>query len=329
MSDNLIERFKKLILSESHDFDRLALDIFRFQYQHNSVYRLYTDTLGIQPDNVKTLKEIPFLPIEFFKNHEVKTTVFDAEKIYKSSGTGEIGRSRHFVSDNAFYLQHAKQIFEQFYGALTKVVIAAILPSYQEQGDSSLIAMTDHFIRLSGDEHSGYYKGRPQELQEVVRHAESKNKKVLLLGVTYALLELAKYNPDFSGHLVMETGGMKGRGKELIREELHKLLCRNFNVDSIHSEYGMTELMSQAYSDGKGYFCLPNSMKILIRDVNDPFTYISNDKTGGVNIVDLANITTCSFVETKDLGRYVNKDFYEILGRFDNSDLRGCNLLLV
>lgn len=329
MPDYPIDRIKKILISGSFDFESLALVIFNFQYQHNPVYQSYIDSLKVQPKNVKTLQEIPFLPVEFFKDHEVTTTNFVPQKVYKSSGTGKTGRSMHLVSDNDFYLRNSLQIFRHFYHDADRLIIAALLPSYQEQGDSSLIAMTDYFIRRSGDELSGYFRGDPDELLKIKKSAEARGKRVLLLGVTYALLQLAESRPDFSGHIIMETGGMKGRGRELVREELHKILCSAYNVSSIHSEYGMTELMSQAYSAGDGIFQLPGTLRILLRDVNDPFSYLSNDKTGGVNVIDLANITSCSFVETKDLGRKKGNNSFEILGRFDNSDLRGCNLLLV
>lgn len=329
MQKNLINHFKKAILSQDYTFEELALDIFRFQYQHNIVYQQFTNALNLSINNINSIKEIPFLPIELYKNHTIKSTDFIAEKIYKSSGTGDSGRSKHHVADNDFYLQHALNLFTDSYGSVEDFIIIAILPSYQEQGESSLIAMVDYFIQKSGNKLSGYYLGKRTEIDGLLPSLHRSGKKILILGVTYALLELAENKPDFSGFIVMETGGMKGRRREIIREELHRYLCDSFNVESIHSEYGMTELMSQAYSKEKGHFRLPKSMKILIRDVNDPFHYISNDKTGGINIIDLANIYSCSFIETKDLGRSLKGDFYEIMGRFDNSDLRGCNLLLI
>lgn len=329
MQKNLISRFKKAILSEDYSFEELALDVFRFQYEHNTVYQQYANSLNIRVNNVKSLEGIPFLPVEFYKNHTIKSTNFEAEKIYKSSGTGDFGRSKHYVADNEFYLQHAANIFRHNYGKISDFIIIAILPSYQEQGSSSLISMVDHFIKTSKNSLSGYYLGKPDEISSLLPKLHQSKKRILFLGVTYALLELAESKPDLSGFIVMETGGMKGRGREMIREELHLHLCKSFNVDAIHSEYGMTELLSQAYSHGKGYFRLPKSMKILVRDVNDPFHYVSNDKTGGINIIDLANLNSCSFIETKDLGRSLKGNFYEIMGRFDNSDLRGCNLLLV
>ena len=329
MHQHLIESFKEAILSSNYHFDSLAMDIFRFQAEHNALYNKYLATLNVQPRNIHSVQEIPFLPIEFYKSHKVKATEYVAKKVYKSSGTGESGRSRHYMHDNQYYLQHTQQLFEAQYGPLTNYIIAAILPSYQEQGDSSLIAMADYFIRQTGDETSGYYLGQHDELIRLAKYCKAKDKKLLILGVTFALLEIAEKPIDLQGHVIMETGGMKGRGKELVREELHQRLCDAFNVTQIHSEYGMTELTSQAYAKRLGQFQLPKSMQVYIRDINDPFHYLSNDKTGGINIVDLANFMTCSFIETKDVGRRLKGNQFEILGRFDNSDIRGCNLLVV
>ena len=231
--------------------------------------------------------------------------------------------------DNQFYLQLSKSIFESYYGPLEDMIIAAILPSYQEQGNSSLIAMADYFITSSKDKNSGYYLDEPAPLDHLVAYANRLNKKILLIGVTYALLKLASAGLTIGDpHIVMETGGMKGRGKELIREELHQKLKNGLHVSNIHSEYGMTELTSQAYSQGDGIFRTPNSMEVKIRDINDPFRYVKPGKSGGANIIDLGNFASCSFIETKDIVRQKAGEF-EVLGRFDNSDLRGCNLLLV
>ena len=329
MSKHLTTAFKEAILSSNYHFDSLALEIFQFQAIHNAVYSNYLAMLGVQRENIHSVQEIPFLPIEFYKTHAVRSTEYIAEKIYKSSGTGESGRSRHYMHENAYYLQHAKQLFEAQYGSLSKYIMAAILPSYQQQGDSSLIAMADYFIEETADPASGYYLGQHDELENLASESSRKGKKLLVLGVTFALLQIAEKPINLNGHIVMETGGMKGRGRELVREELHQILCSAFNVTEIHSEYGMTELTSQAYAKKLGVFHLPKSMKVLIRDINDPFHYLSNDKTGGVNIIDLANFMTCSFIETKDVGRRLKADQFEILGRFDNSDIRGCNLLIV
>ncbi|MEL7147174.1 MAG: acyl transferase, partial [Bacteroidota bacterium] len=277
MHQHLIASFKEAILSSNYHFDSLAMEIFQFQAEYNSVYSKYLATLGVQSKNISSVQEIPFLPIEFYKSHTVQTTDFTPDKIYKSSGTGESGRSRHYMHDNSFYLQHAQRVFEAYYGSLSEYSLAAILPSYQQQGDSSLIAMTDYFIEKTNDPNAGYYLAKAEELTNMSALCRKQGRKLLIIGVTYALLEIARTPVNLEGHVIMETGGMKGRGKELVRQELHTILCNAFNVDQIHSEYGMTELTSQAYAKELGVFHLPKSMKVLIRDINDPFYYLSND----------------------------------------------------
>ncbi len=329
MSNTPIIKFKDTILSGQYDFDLIALEIFNFQYKNNTIYKNYIDSLDIPTQNINSIKEIPFLPIEFFKTHQIKSTTFLTEKVYKSSGTGLTGRSMHHMIDNHFYLSLARSTFEHFYSPLEEYIVAAVLPSYQEQGDSSLIAMTDYFIQATKNQLSGYYLESLDDINKLLLKAKESRKKILFIGVTYALLNMAQKGLVIGNkHIVMETGGMKGRGKELIREELHAILKQGLGVEHIHSEYGMTELTSQAYSKGEGIFNLPSSMRILARDINDPFNYVSEGKTGGANIIDLGNFSTCSFIETKDMVR-LKSDGFEILGRFDNSDLRGCNLLLV
>ncbi|RDV14288.1 acyl transferase [Pontibacter diazotrophicus] len=317
---------------ELADFKTAALDLFRYQAQHNAVYRSYIQYLGIEPGGVQVPEQIPFLPIEFFKEHEVKTDAFEAEAIFYSSGTTQQTRSRHFVSDLALYDHITEHTFEKFYGPLQSYVVLALLPSYLEQGGSSLVAMVDHFIRKTGQQEEGFYLREHDKLLQALRQARQRGKKVLLIGVSYALLDLAdklKGKEDFSGVIVMETGGMKGRRREMIREELHAQLKRGFGVDTIHSEYGMTELLSQGYSKGEGIFWPGYTMRILLRDLNDPFDISPDHRSGGINVIDLANVDSCAFIETKDIGRVHADGSFEVLGRFDNSDIRGCNLLVV
>ncbi|MFC5271672.1 acyl transferase [Adhaeribacter terreus] len=329
--NNNKQLFKELLTGpQSFGFETLALEIFRFQAQENPVYRKYIQYLGIDPEAVFSLEKIPFLPIEFFKTQEVKTGKFEAETIFKSSGTTQQERSRHFVADVQFYLQNAELIFEQFYGKLTDFVFLALLPSYLEQGESSLVAMVDHFIKRSGQQEPGFFLYQFDALKNAIENARESGKKVMLFGVTYALLDLAETvgHTDFSDVIIMETGGMKGRRKEMIREELHAILKAAFKIRNIHSEYGMTELLSQAYSSGNGIFQVPKTMKILLRDLNDPFEINPNLRSGGINVIDLANIDSCCFIETKDIGKVYPDGTFEVLGRFDNSDIRGCNLLV-
>ena len=314
------------------DFQAIALALFRYQAQHNTLYRTYMEHLGVQAANVQALEQIPFLPIEFFKAQEVRTGEFTPEATFYSSGTTGQNRSRHIVADLGLYHAVTERTFEQFYGPLQEYVVLALLPSYLEQGGSSLVAMVDHFIKRTGQEEEGFYLRNHDRLLQALRQARQRGKKVLLIGVSYALLDLAEElrgQADFSGVTVMETGGMKGRRREMIREELHRQLQQGFGVPGIHSEYGMTELLSQGYSKGEGVFWPGYSMRILLRDLNDPFDISLNHRSGGINVIDLANIDSCAFIETKDIGRVQANGSFEVLGRFDNSDIRGCNLLVV
>ncbi|GAB3528103.1 acyltransferase [Pontibacter brevis] len=317
---------------ELTDFNAAALELFRYQAQHNAVYKSYIQHLGTEIADVKTLEQIPFLPIAFFKDQEVKTGGFEAEAVFYSSGTTQQTRSRHFVSDLALYQHITEHTFQKFYGPLQSYVILALLPSYLEQGGSSLVAMVDHFIEQTGQQEEGFYLREHDKLLQAMRQARQQGKKVLLIGVSYALLDLAdelKGGEDFSGVIIMETGGMKGRRREMIREELHAQLKKGFGVEAIHSEYGMTELLSQGYSQGEGIFWPGYTMRILLRDLNDPFDINPGHRSGGINVIDLANIDSCAFIETKDIGRIHADGSFEVLGRFDNSDIRGCNLLVV
>ena len=311
----------------------LILDIFRFQYENCPVYREFTDRMGIQPGRVSDIRQIPFLPIQFFKTHDVVTgnaLPGKEELLFMSSGTSGTERSRHRVTDAGVYRTSFRRCFELFYGAASDYCLLALLPSYLEQKNSSLVYMMADLIQKSGHAHSGFYMNNTGELLQRLR--SPKGRKVLLMGVSYALLDLAEKisaadKECFRDCIIMETGGMKGRRQELIREELHQRLCAAFGVNEIHSEYGMTELLSQAYSMGKGLFRCPPWMKVLIRDTDDPFRLLGTGRTGGINIIDLANIHSCSFIATQDLGRLNDEGSFEVLGRFDHSDIRGCNLL--
>ena len=296
-----------------------SLEVFNYQYYNCSIYNDYCNYLKKTPREVKRLIDIPFLPIEFFKNHAIKSGTWQEEKIFKSSGTTGSSRSKHFVKDLSFYHRLAHQIFESRFGPIDDLGIIAVLPSYLEQGDSSLISMVDYFIQQS-HANSGYFT--TEEVKDVIKSNHSK----IVIGVSFALLDSIEKGLETQNIKVMETGGMKGRRKEMTRYELHEKLKEGFNVSEVWSEYGMTELLSQAYGLN-GFFEFPSWAKCIIRDVNDPFSFLGEKKTGGINIIDLANVDSCSFIETKDLGRQQNGKF-EVLGRFDNSDIRGCNLMI-
>ena len=308
----------------------MALKVFRHQYDHNLVYRQFCDFVKKDKQTVKSLKQIPFLPIQFFKSHDVVSTIDEPQAIFTSSGTTGSITSRHLVTDVSLYEQSYRQAFSQFYGNIEDYTVLALLPSYLERQGSSLIHMVDDLIQLSNNSNSGFYLNDYDALVSKLLEQERDNKNVLMIGVTFALLDLIeKQNFKLENTIIMETGGMKGRRKEMIREELHEILTKGFGVKSIHSEYGMTELLSQAYSLGNGIFECPSWMQIHIRDTEDALTYISNGKTGGINVIDLANINSCSFIATQDLGKKYDNGSFEVLGRFDNSDIRGCNLMVL
>lgn len=311
------------------DFEAMALELFRFQAQSNAVYRHYLEARGTNINGIERVDQIPFLPIQFFKSHQVVSgQQQDFINYYSSSGTTGAITSRHYIWSETFYLQHTQRIFEAQYGPLSKYHILALLPAYLERKGSSLVAMADYFIRQSGSDHSGFYLYNHEALIEKLHLLTKNPKPVILLGVTFALLDLAeKELPKLPNLIVMETGGMKGKRKEMIREEVHAILCTSFGVDRIHSEYGMTELMSQAYSDGMGKYSLPIYMRVFLRDTHDPLSWSSRTQ-GGINIIDLANFHSCAFIETQDLGRYDAAGNLEVLGRFDNSEIRGCNLMV-
>jgi hypothetical protein len=317
-------------ISSQKQFEKIALKVFRFQYENNLVYQEFCDFLKIDKQSVKTLQQIPFLPIQFFKNHNVVSNTNEIQEIFTSSGTTGMITSKHLVTDVSLYEQSYRNAFSEFYGNIEDYAILALLPSYLERSGSSLIYMVKDLIELSNNEYSGFYLHNYDELIAKLIELDNARQNILLIGVTYALLDLVeKQRFQLKNTIIMETGGMKGKRKELIREELHEILCDGFGVSSIHSEYGMTELLSQAYSLGNGIFECPAWMQILIRDTEDAMTYVSNGKTGGINVIDLANINSCSFIATQDLGKKYPNNSFEVLGRFDNSDIRGCNLMVM
>ena len=317
-------------ISSQKQFEKIALKVFRFQYDNNAVYRQFCELLKVEKGSVKALKEIPFLPIQFFKSHEVLSDGNPVQEIFTSSGTTGMITSRHLVTDVALYEESYRKAFSEFYGNIEDYAVLALLPSYLERQGSSLIYMVEDLIRLSNNADSGFYLHNHEELIEKLNELEKQEQNVILIGVTYALLDLIeKRNFNFNNTIIMETGGMKGKRKEMIREELHRQLCEGFGVSAIHSEYGMTELLSQAYSLGNGIFECPPWMNVLIRDTEDALTYVENGKTGGINVIDLANINSCSFIATQDLGKKYPNNSFEVLGRFDHSDIRGCNLMVL
>ena len=311
------------------EFEILAMQIFNYQAIHCSVYSSYIHALNIKIEDIKFSAQIPFLPIEFFKSHDVVSSNDSVEIVFSSSGTTGSAQSKHLVTELNLYEQSYLNAFAHFYGNINGFCFIALLPSYQERTGSSLIYMVDDLIAKSENQNSGYFLNEDQKLYDELLKLKKANQKTILIGVTYALLDfIEKFDLNFPELIVMETGGMKGKRKEMVREEVHKQLAAGFGIEKIHSEYGMTELLSQAYSLGNGTFFCPLWMKVLIRDVNDPLFLLETRKTGGINVIDLANVNSCSFIATKDLGR-LNEDMsFEVLGRFDNSDIRGCNLLV-
>jgi phenylacetate-coenzyme A ligase PaaK-like adenylate-forming protein len=317
-------------IQNKKEFDKTALKVFRFQYQNNKVYRKFCDLLNTDVSEVKTIEKIPFLPISFFKSENVLSSENPIEITFTSSGTTGQNTSSHFVTDVSVYEQSYLQGFAEFYGNIEDYAVLALLPSYLEREGSSLIYMVEDLIQKSNNPDSGFYLHNYDELTEKLIKLDASGQNVLLIGVTYALLDLVeKHQFQLKNTIIMETGGMKGKRKEIIREELHEILKKGFGVDAIHSEYGMTELLSQAYSLGNGLFQCPSWMQILVRDTEDALTFVENGKTGGVNVIDLANFNSCSFIATQDLGKKYDNGSFEILGRFDNSDIRGCNLMVL
>ncbi len=310
-------------------FTEQALQIFRFQYEENSVYTNWVNALGVLPSSVKTINDIPCLPVSFFKSHHITTGNFEPELIFESSGTTQIFNSRHSVKDASLYRQSFIKGFQKFYGNINDWCIIGLLPSYLERKGSSLVMMVNDLIKLSEHSESGFYLREFEKLANVLQELESRKQKTLLIGVTFALLDFAEHFPMSLKHtVVMETGGMKGRRKEIIRQEVHNILTQRLGVEKVHSEYGMTELLSQGYSYGDGIFRTVPWMKILLRDEDDPLA-IKQRGRGLINVIDLANIYSCSFVATDDAGTLFEDGSFEVLGRYDNSDIRGCSLMAV
>ena len=316
-------------VSSQKQFEKLALKIFRFQHENNLVYRKFCDLRDVNIQQIKTLEQIPFLPIQFFKSHQVVSNNNEIQEIFTSTGTTGANTSQHLVTDISLYEDSYRCGFSEFYGNIEDYIILALLPSYLDRSGSSLIYMFDDLIKKTKNFNSGFYLNNYQELINKLVELDESGKNIILLGVTFALLDLIEIQKlNLKNTIIMETGGMKGKRKEIIRADLHQQLCNGFGVSTIHSEYGMTELLTQAYSLGKGIFECPMQMQILIRDTEDATCYIANGKTGGINIIDLANVNSCSFIATQDLGKKYNNNSFEILGRFDNSDIRGCNLMV-
>lgn len=315
-------------ISSQEEFNSIALELFAFQFENNPIYRSFCDLLYKHPGDINTIEEIPFLPISFFKSKQIISGNGQVEKIFTSSGTTGSVTSKHEVLDLELYQKSYTYGFQHFYGDIKDYAILGLLPSYLERDGSSLIYMVEGLIKTSKYPQSGFYMYNHQELQDTLLELESSQTPTLLIGVSFALLDfIEKYPQNLHHTIVMETGGMKGRRKELIREDLHQLLQKGFGVNSIHSEYGMTELLSQAYSKGQGIFKCPPWMKVLTRDTEDPFHILDSNKTGGLNIIDLANSNSCSFIATQDLGRVEANGDFQVIGRFDHSDIRGCNLM--
>ena len=314
---------------QAADFEAAALDLFRYQYENNALYRAYTDALHIQPGKVQTITAIPFLPIQFFKTHRVTVGDFEPELVFESSGTTQTVNSRHLVKDASLYERSFITAFELFYGPVSDYVVVGLLPSYLERKHSSLVVMVQEMIRRSGRAGSGFYLYEHENLYTQLQELEARGQKVLLIGVTFGLLDFAeKYTLSLEHTIVMETGGMKGRREEWTREQVHAFLQQRLGVSAVHAEYGMTELLSQAYSAGKGIFTTPPWMKVLLRDENDPFQLFTGRATGVINVIDLANVYSCAFIATEDIGRMQDDGSFEVLGRLDNSALRGCSLMV-
>jgi phenylacetate-coenzyme A ligase PaaK-like adenylate-forming protein len=317
-------------IQSEQEFKEISLEIFKHQFKNNKVYRSFCDLLFVHPSDVKELKDIPFLPIQFFKSKKILSSLDEIQETFTSSGTTGSITSKHFVTDISIYQESYLKGFHHFYGDIKEYTVLALLPNYLERNGSSLVFMVNDLIKKSNQPESGFYLNNLDELAKKLIDLDKKGQKVLLIGVSFALLDLIeKHQFNLKNTVIMETGGMKGRRKELIRSELHSLLKDGFGVSEIHSEYGMTELLSQGYSNGNGVFDCPPWMKILTRDTEDALTIQRSNRTGGINVIDLANYNSCSFIATQDLGKTYQNGTFEIIGRFDNSDIRGCNLMVL
>lgn len=318
----------KIFNVDDKNFEQIAFEVFQYQYTNNNIYKSYCDLLEKTPSNIGDIYGIPFLPISFFKSHSVMCTK-KYDKIFHSSGTTNENLSKHYVSDINIYEQSFLKNFVDNYGDPKDYVILGLLPNYMENENSSLIYMVNNLIKLSESNDSGFFLKEYDFIIEKMKSLARENKKIILIGVSYALLDLTESkNLNFENTIIIETGGMKGRRREMIKKELHETLKERTGLKKIHSEYGMTELLSQAYSKGDGIFSCPNWMRVFIRDINDPNFLYSNNKSGGINIIDLANINSCSFIATEDMGSLHKNGNFEIMGRIDHTDTRGCNLLV-
>lgn len=325
-----MHNFEKIFDIKNHsEFKKQCLDIYNFQYENNMVYQNYCNMICEDPTDVNEINKIPFLPISFFKTKKILSTD-NFEKVFYSSGTTTNSRSKHFISSLKLYQKSFINNFKLNYSDITQYTILALLPNYYENKDSSLIYMIEKLIKLSKSKESGFFLDDYVNLsKKLIELDTKKEKKTILIGVPYALLDMIDFTQfQLNNTIIMETGGMKGKRKEMVRTELHEKLKRGFGVSKIHSEYGMTELLSQAYSKGDGIFKTPSWMKVIIRDINDAQNLDFNKKSGAINIIDLANYNSCSFIATDDMGKHVNDDEFELIGRVDNSDIRGCNLLV-
>lgn len=317
-------------IKNKQEFSSNALEVFKYQYRNNKVYHEFCDFLGVIASKVERLEDIPFLPIEFFRTKQVLSTTKTPSVVFSSSGTTGSNLSKHYVPEISLYQQSFRTAFELFYGNVKEYCILALLPSYLEREGSSLVYMVNDLIQLSDHPESGFYLEDRDVLAQKLMSLDSQGVKVLLIGVSFALLDMAEaYSFQLRNTVIMETGGMKGRRKELIRDELHHRIKLGFGINTVHSEYGMTELLSQAYSKGDGIFYTPPWMKVLVRDTEDPLSWQPKGRSGGINIIDLANFYSCSFLSTQDLGKIREDEGFEILGRFDHADVRGCNLMVL
>jgi len=325
-----MNKYSVFNITSEGKFEQNALEVFRYQAKNNLVYQKFIQLLNVDINKINKIEKIPFLPIQFFKTHQILSDNNPIEETFYSSGTTGMELSKHLVTNIELYKKSFTKGFHHFYGNIEDYTILALLPNYLERKGSSLVYMVEDLIQKSKKKESGFYLNNIEELALKLVELDTKGEKILLIGVSFALLDLIELKQfELTNTIIMETGGMKGRRKEIVREELHHLLKKGFGVEKIHSEYGMTELLSQAYSKGDGIFQTPPWMKFMIRDTEDALTIFPNNKVGGINIIDLANVNSCSFIATQDLGKTFKNNTFEIIGRFDNSDIRGCNLMVI